>query len=117
MSALPAYSVVVATYERPHDLRDMLASLAAQTHPPERVIVVDSSQNDETERTVATASGLSLTYQRARLPSAAKQRNQGAEQVTSELIAFIDDDAILPPDTCAKLAAPFSDPEVGGVAG
>lgn len=117
MSELPAYSVVIATYERASDLRDMLASLARQTHLPASVIVVDSSRDQETERVVSSAEGLALSYERARVPSAAKQRNQGAEKVTTELVAFMDDDVILPADLCAKLAAAFVDDAVGGVAG
>jgi GT2 family glycosyltransferase len=116
MAALPAYSVVIATFERAQDLRDALASLAAQTHLPAQVVVVDSSRDEESEKVCASATGLSLTYERAREPSAAKQRNQGAERVTTELIAFSDDDSILPPETCAKLAAVFTDETVGGVA-
>ncbi len=114
---LPAYTVVVATYERAEDLRRMLGSLAQQTHPAERIIIVDSSRGEETQRLTAEFPPLPLTYERAHAPSAARQRNQGAVHVATELVAFIDDDAILPTETCAKLAQPFADPLVGGVAG
>ena len=114
----PAYSIVIATYERPRELGPMLASVAAQTHHPERVIVVDSSRDDETRRVAdAYADKLPLLYERAIEPSAARQRNQGAAHVLTPLVAFIDDDAVLPPDLAEKLCAPFADETTGGVAG
>ena len=118
---LTPYSVVIATYERPDDLGPMLESLVAQTWPPARILVVDSSRDDHS-RTVADrfTARLPLEYLRATEPSAARQRNQGAALVETPLVAFIDDDAILPADTCEKLCRVFAeDPsgEIGGVAG
>lgn len=120
MSNLPPYSAVVATYERAEDLARLLESLIAQTHRPAAVLVVDSSPGPET-RTCVEGFGdrLPLQYLRARQPSAAVQRNQGAELVTTPLIMFADDDAILAPDCAEKACAVFADDTaeaVGGVA-
>jgi cellulose synthase/poly-beta-1,6-N-acetylglucosamine synthase-like glycosyltransferase len=83
--------------------------------------VVDSSRDEQTRAVVeAQSAALPLRYERAIEPSAAKQRNQGARQVTTPLVAFIDDDARLFPDTCEKLCRVFDeDPTgaIGGVAG
>ncbi|MGA3172455.1 MAG: glycosyltransferase [Chthoniobacteraceae bacterium] len=113
------YTPVIATFERPEFLKKMLGTLAEQSRPPERTIVIDSSRNDETRLAVESmAARLPIHYERAEIPSAAQQRNQGSRLVTTPLIAFIDDDDALQPDVCEKLCAVFeSDPanEIGGV--
>jgi len=119
VSALP-YSVVIATFERPSELRTTLVSLAAQARPPAAVFVVDASP-DERSRVVVAEMGarLPLRYERATRPSAAGQRNSGASRVTTPLVAFLDDDVFVPPETLGKLCAVFErDPagEIGGVA-
>jgi GT2 family glycosyltransferase len=109
------YSIVIATYERADALRDALASVRRQARPPARVIVVDSSAGRESEP-VTTGAGLPATYLRAERPSAAIQRNQGFREVTTPLVAFMDDDVVLAPDVFEKLSAVFeSKPETGGV--
>lgn len=120
MSTFPPYSMVVATYERPEDLARLLGSLVAQSHPPAAVIVVDSSSSPAPQRCAeGFAARLPLRYVRAREPSAAVQRNQGAELVTTPLIAFADDDAILAHDCAEKVCAVFGEDraeEIGGIA-
>jgi len=118
MSARLSYSLVIATYERAEELRTTLASVAAQTRPPAEVVVVDSSGDDQT-LAVAQESPLPVRYERAKKPSAAVQRNQGAALVATPLIAFVDDDVFVPPDSFEKICAAFdTDPEekIGGIA-
>ncbi len=115
-----AYSIVIATFERPAEMRVTLESIAAQTRPPERVIVVDSSKDDAT-RAVADsfATRLPLHYERAIRPSSAVQRNQGAEHVGTPLIAFLDDDVLVHPGTFATIVGAFerdSSERIGGIA-
>jgi GT2 family glycosyltransferase len=120
MSELPPYSVVVATYERPDDLTRLLESLAGQSALPQTVIVVDSSASPEPRLIAESFAGrLPVEYVRAIKPSAAVQRNQGAELVVTPIIAFADDDAILAPDCAEKICAAFAgdvDGKVGGIA-
>jgi glycosyltransferase involved in cell wall biosynthesis len=119
VSAL-AYSIVIATFERPAEVRVTLESIAAQTRPPQRVIIVDSSKDDETCAVADSFSArLPLHYERAIRPSAAVQRNQGAAQVGTPLIAFLDDDVLVRPGTFATIVAAFerdSTERIGGIA-
>lgn len=118
MPAPLEYSLVIATYERAEELRTTLASLAAQTRPPATVIVVDSSPDEKTLE-VVKAAPLPVRYERAKKPSAAVQRNQGAALVTTPLVAFVDDDVFVPPGSFEKICATFdADPEekIGGIA-
>src|SRR6476620_1854620 len=110
------YSIVVATYERADALRDALASVREQRHMPARVIIVDASAGHASER-VAKDSGLPVVYRRADRASAALQRNQGFAEVTTPLVAFMDDDVVLAPDVFEKLCRVFDQrPDTGGVA-
>jgi GT2 family glycosyltransferase len=119
VSAL-GYSVVIATFERPAELRTTLESLAAQTRRPERVVIVDSSPDERSSAVVEEMrERLPLHYERAARPSAALQRNTGASRVTTPLVAFLDDDVFVPPETMGKLCEVFERDaagEVGGVA-
>ncbi len=87
---------IVATKDRPSELRRMLRSIEIQSYRPNSIILVDAG-----EKTVETISkeftNLSITYLKVSIPSAAKQRNVGIEFVSKEttFIGFIDDDAAL----------------------
>jgi GT2 family glycosyltransferase len=89
---------VVATKDRPDDLRKMLASLAGQSHLPDQVVIVDSSVPPV--KTVAEEfPELNITFIGGAKPSASGQRNTGigAADASMELAAFLDDDAVLEP--------------------
>jgi len=89
-------SVVVATKDRPDDLRTMLRSMADQSHRPDQVVIVDSSAKPV--RSVAEEfGGLNVKYIHVDRPSASGQRNTGIRAVDEgmDLIAFLDDDATL----------------------
>ncbi len=114
------YSIVIATCERPAELRAMLESVLIQTRPPERTILVDSSRDEKTSEVAREFEPrLALGYERAEIASAAQQRNQGALRAAAPLVAFMDDDIVLYPDACAKLCEVFdrdAEGAVGGVA-
>src|SRR5882724_8453831 len=118
MPAPLAYSLVIATYERAEELRTTLASIAAQTRPPAPVVVVDSSADDKS-LAVVQAAPLPVRYERAKRPSAAVQRNQGAALVTTPLVAFVDDDVFVPAGSFEKICAIFdadTEEKIGGIA-
>jgi len=114
-------SVVVPTYERPADLVDCIESLRAQFDPPEEIIVIDDGSVAETERRLAVR-GL-LDDERVRhlegpadgLPAA---RNAGVDAATGDVVAFVDDDVVVPPDWTRRLGAAYEAfPEAAGVGG
>lgn len=113
-----AYTIVIATYERPEALRDALASVARQTHLPAAIVVVDASVSGAAEtEAVVRQSPAPVVYRRAERASAAVQRNQGFREVSTPLVAFIDDDVVLSDDLFEKLCTVFANqPETGGIA-
>ena len=111
---------VVATKDRPADLRRMLQSVAAQSHLPDLAIVVDSSAVPVQPVLDQFHHRLPLQYLDHHPPSASAQRNVGIDAVPTDidLIAFLDDDATLEPDALDKMLA-FWDAapaDVGGAA-
>jgi glycosyltransferase involved in cell wall biosynthesis len=98
---------IVATKDRPDDLRKMLRSLAGQSVRPDGVIIVDGS-DEPVEAVVAEfAAVLPLNYIRYRPPSASAQRNAGIRALPPEadLAGFLDDDAALEPGALERMMA------------
>ncbi len=112
------WSAVIATLDRPGPLERSLRDLVAQTRPPARIVVVDASA-DEASRAVCArlAATAPIEWQRAQGRSAARQRNQGAAGIATDLIAFVDDDVELPPDLFAQLLAAFERDRPGTLGG
>jgi glycosyltransferase involved in cell wall biosynthesis len=98
MDHLPSVSVVIPTCGRPQFLREALASVAAQTHRPQQVIVVEDGEGAGMANIEASAPVQVIAGPR-RGPGAA--RNAGLEAARGELVAFLDDDDLWHPQKLA----------------
>ena len=87
---------VVATRDRPEELRRMWRSLCRQTRPPDEVVVVDAGAGPSPLEGLDPAA-FPATHIRAERPSSAGQRNAGLDAVSpgTDLVGFLDDDAVL----------------------
>jgi len=115
---MPGYiSVVVATLDRPDDLRECLCCLAAQASPrPVEIIVVDNNPDSGlTPPVVAEFPGVTLVDERRK--GLAYARNRGFIASRGEIVVATDDDVRMPPDWLEKLLAPFARPDVMVVTG
>jgi glycosyltransferase involved in cell wall biosynthesis len=112
-------SAVIATRNRSAVFRRTLESLTAQPAHPAELVVVDGSDNTQTEALCCDLpEGLrtAVVYQKAAKLGAAIQRNQGIAAATQEVVWFHDDDIRFEPDCVPRLwAALHSDPRMGGV--
>ncbi len=108
-------TVLVATRNRPDQLRVALAAIAAAAPPGTDVLVVDSAGDTDATRAVAAAAG--VRYVRADLPGLSVARNLGARATRAAVIAFTDDDCRPRRGWLEELVAPFADPRVGFVTG
>jgi glycosyltransferase involved in cell wall biosynthesis len=97
-------ALVVATRNRPVELRRLLASLATQSRKPDRVVIVDSSDTP-VSAVLKSVNGLAVECLRHWPPSASGQRNAGLARVSGDcdLIGFVDDDAVLEPDAIERM--------------
>ena len=110
--SVPAISVVVCTYNRAALLRRALDSLALQTLPASQreFILVNDGSTDGThavavEFAARTPEFTAIDQTNAGLGAA---RNAGWLAARAPLIAFLDDDAIAPPDWLQKICAAFA---------
>ena len=117
----PPISVVVATCGRPAELEACLRSLLAQSHLPERIVVVDDAPGeDATWRVVARCDGgrAIARYVEGDRSGLAAAHNLGLEEVSTPLVAFTDDDVVAERDWLARIVAAFGAAEdVGCVTG
>ena len=113
-------SVVVITGNRCALLQKCLAGLNAQQPiQPDEIIVVDQNSTDGTQTWLAEASRKNprIHVLTTPDPSANGKRNRGAALAHSDLIAFLDDDAVPDPDWCHALIKAFENPESAIVTG
>jgi glycosyltransferase involved in cell wall biosynthesis len=113
-------AVVIPTGNRAAVLRRTLESLAAQSFQPERIVLVDASEDRVTHRLCVEQSvpelASEIVWHAAQIRGAASQRNQGVRECQHAVIGFFDDDILFQPDCVARLwRALQSDAGLGGV--
>lgn len=116
-------SAVIATRDRPLDLEECLRSLSAQLAPPSEAVIVDASDGPATQdlcERLANTLNFPVLYRKAKWPSSAVQRNDGARLASGRFILFADDDVVLEPDFLDEIRTIYAgdaDERVGGVCG
>ncbi|WP_263353003.1 glycosyltransferase family 2 protein [Acidicapsa acidisoli] len=112
-------SLVVATKDRPDDLRKLMESLRRLTIAPTEIVVVDASR-EPVEPVIAEFPELTTRYLRHWPPSASAQRNAGirACEPSATLIGFVDDDTTFEPLAFANMLSFWRDaaPDILGAA-
>ena len=118
------YSIVIPTYGRNKFLEDCLASIEKQTIKPQDIFIIDNNENQEYRKSIKniiekySSNEVNVSYHKGALNSGAVARNHGASLVSTELVAFLDDDVILDTDYYEKVIDVFEiNKEVVGVQG
>jgi len=114
-SFAPSCTVVIPTRERPAELDRCLDALQRQNYGRFQVVVVDSAPRNSQARDVAARWG--ARYEIEPLPGASRARNRGARSAGSEIIAYLDDDAVPESNWLANLVVEFRDPRVMAATG
>lgn len=108
-------SVVICTRNRVAQLRECLAAVQRLSTAPDDILVVDNSAGDiETRR---AASDYEARYVAEPMPGLSRARNRGLAECNTDIIAFVDDDALPSIAWLSLLVAPFSDETVAAVTG
>jgi len=110
-------SIVVATFDRPNDLRECLASLSAQasSRPIEIVVVDNHPSSGVTGPVVERFPHIKLVTETRQ--GVAYARNAGIAACTGDIIVTVDDDVVVPKHWLEKLLPPFARPDVRAVTG
>lgn len=115
-----ASAFIIATYNRPDDLRKTVESLLAQSVLPAELCVVDSTPEAPARagiEAMCAVAGLRLDYHHPAPRGLTVQRNVGIDRTSGDPVFFIDDDVALEPDCHEQILAEYErwGPELGGV--
>jgi len=88
-------SVVIATRNRPNQLRSCLQSLIKSKLKPLEIIVVDQSTNSESKNVISAIDHNLIRYFKLQSRGKSKSLNFGINKTKGELIAFTDDDCLV----------------------
>ncbi|MAT83257.1 glycosyltransferase [Leifsonia sp. H3M29-4] len=117
-SPRPRVSIVIPAWNEQDYLGECLEAIAAQTDPPDEVIVVDNGSTDATGR--IAASYPFVTVLEEPIPGIVPARNRGLNAATGDVLGRIDADSIIDPGWVAVVRAHFTragTDEVAGITG
>lgn len=108
-------SVCVVTYNRPAFLARCLRSVVALQQPPDQIVIVDASPAYRRPEELRSSD----VYMHA--PELAgwmtKSRNRGLEQVSGDIIAFLDDDVVVHNNWSECLVRAFRETDAAAIVG
>lgn len=115
---MSSLAVVICAFsdERRGQLHDAIRSILTQTRQPDQVVVV-IDHNDALLREIASAFVNINVIANGAARGLSGARNSGIRVCRTDVIAFLDDDAVAEPDWLARLAVHYADPTVIGVGG
>lgn len=123
-NATLSVDVIIPTKNRPQDLEDTVKTLLNQSILPAQLIIVDQSDDSESERRVkalcdSVTSRLKLIYILDRsIQGGAVARNRAMDLVVSDLMLFLDDDVFLEQDFIEQIVDSYRlYPQAGGISG
>ncbi len=111
-------SVIICAYsdERWDDLNAAIESVQQQILPPKEIIVVIDYNPGLMKRVKKQVPGV-VVAENTEAPGLSGTRNSGIAVAKSQIVAFLDDDAVATPDWLIKLSEGFTDPQVLGIGG
>jgi glycosyltransferase involved in cell wall biosynthesis len=109
--ASPHVSVVICTRNRPNTIGQAVASVLANDYPAFDLTVIDQSTTDATEAALKPLEGAvsRLRYVRVDEPGLSRAYNTAICRTSGEILAFTDDDCIVPQDWLAAIVAAFAE--------
>ncbi len=111
----PTITVVVPTFKRPQSLRRCLDSLAEQQLPADEILIVVQEKDVQTLNLVED---LGVKFEKVDSPGVVLAIQKALTLISTELVAFIDDDVTLPSDWVIKAKSNFlSHPNIGALGG
>ncbi len=95
--SLPPVSLILSTRNRPDFVTDVLASVLAGTHVPAEFVIVDQSDHRHPALPdVSHDGGCEVRYLWSRERGLSRGRNAGIVAASHDIVAFLDDDVVVP---------------------
>lgn len=111
-------TVVICTHERPKLLRRALSSLAQFSGNTAEIVVVDNAPSNDDSKRVVLNEFSEVRYIREETKGLNVARNRALKETHSDLIAYIDDDAVASDDWVPRIVDVFNrNPELGACTG
>ena len=111
----PSVTIAICTRYRAAWLRNCLHAISQLNHLPDELIVIDNTSGDKETEVIAREYGARYIIEPK--PGLSRARNRGLSESSSEIVAYLDDDAIPEEGWLDALRQPFADPTVGIVTG
>lgn len=101
-------AIVIPTFRREEQLARLWESLLKSSYMPAEIIIVNNASHTLSSGEQFLADGIDVKVLDAKLgPNVAEARNIGWRASASELVFFIDDDNVVPPQTIERLVDRF----------
>lgn len=119
----PTVAIVIAARNEAERIGDRLDNIMALDYPEDRLSAVIASDGSQDETVALARERAARTPDRAievldlGRVGKADALNAAVALVTAEIVVFSDANTAFAPDAIRRIAAPFADPSVGGVAG
>lgn len=111
-------SVLIATCNRPLQLKNCLNSLAKNTYSHFEVIIADQSQDDLSSQIISTCKLKNVTYIKMRQRNKAKALNEMIRRANFEIVTVTDDDCFVDRYWLQKILESYKKhPDIAGVFG
>ncbi len=108
---MPAFTVVIPTFNRAPALSTVLGSVLAQTFDDFEVVVVDDGSSDDTSEVVRRSTDPRVRYIHQENAGGCAARNNGAAHATGRFLSFLDDDDSVLPGWLEAFAEALRPPE------
>jgi GT2 family glycosyltransferase len=120
--ALVTISAVIPTRNRPHDLVKAVASIRAQTRPPEELLIIDQSPGDDSASMIPPlfdGAATRLVYiHDTGITGLVDAKRVGSTRAAGDIVCFLEDDVELEPDYIEQIERAFTDrPDMIGCSG
>lgn len=117
--AHPSVSVLIPTYNRDASLCETMEGVFSQDYPGkmELIVVDQSDEHNEEVRNFRWLHRKDFHYLSQRQPNLPRARNAALSAAKGDLVLFVDDDIVLPPDAVSRLAKHFCPFRVQAVSG
>ncbi len=108
-------TIVICTRNRSHLLTECLQAVSHLDPKPDEVLVVDNTQGNKETEDAAAEFGARYTIEP--VTGLSRARNRGMAESNTDIVAYLDDDAIPERDWLGVLMAPFADDRLAASTG